>query len=212
MTTTPGSSGGAEHANPSLRVVAEQVVPDLDVVSVSNPEPVLRRFNVVAVAPTTERARKAVVDLEGLEADDASIGVVVFGSEATSPADGRVDPEGVTGAVFPRIVVGGLIGLIVGGILVGLGAYLFGAESAAIGAAVGGAAMGFVFGAIWVVFARLGGSDAYRQTFVRGMRDDVTLVSLHTDDAAEAAKARERLAGGDLKVYEVSPSGDVSAA
>ena len=203
---------------PNLRTVAERMVAehrvsddtstDLRVVSISNPEPVLRRFNVLGIAGTTQDARRAVVALEGIEADDASIGVVVLGTEPAEPADGRVDPEGVTKAVGPRLLVGGLVGFVVGAIVIGGGAWLLDAGGATIGAALGGGAMGAVFGAIWVVFARLGGSDAYRQTFVEHRGEDVTLVSLHTDDADEAAEAKRRL--HDLRVVEVSQSGDVA--
>jgi hypothetical protein len=210
MTASDATPGG-ERAAVTLRDVAERLFPDEEIVSISNPEPILRRYNVVAVAPSAEPARKAVLDLEAIEADDAAIGVVVLGSQHAEPADGKVDSEGVTRAVFPRVVVGGLVGFVVGSVLIGGGAALLGADSAWIGAALGGGLMGSVFGAIWVVFARLGGSDAYRQTFVQPRSEDLTLVSLHTDDPEEADEARRRLGKEDLRVYDVSPSGEVSA-
>jgi hypothetical protein len=88
-----------------------------------------------------------------------------------------------------------LIGGIVGAIVVGGAALLFGAAGWEVaGAAAAGAMLISVFGAIWSAFARFGGSDAYRQTFVDKAVSDLTIVSLHTDDAAEAAAARARLA------------------
>jgi hypothetical protein len=67
-----------------------------------------------------------------------------------------------------------------------------------------------VFGAIWFAFARLGGSDAYRQTFVDKAASDLTIVSLHTDDAGEAATARSRLEGLDcVTVITVDRFGQV---
>jgi hypothetical protein len=210
MTASDATPGG-ERAAVTLRGVAERLFPDHEIVSISNPEPILRRYNVLAAAPSAAEARKAVTGLEAIEADDANVGVVVLGSQPGEAGDGRVDSEGVTRAVAPRVVAGGLLGFVVGAVVIGGGAALLGAGSTWIGAAIGGGLMGSVFGAIWVVFARLGGSDAYRQTFVEPRREDVTLISLHTDDSEEAAQARRRL-GKDLRVYDVSPTGDVTAA
>jgi hypothetical protein len=51
-----------------------------------------------------------------------------------------------------------------------------------------------VIGAFWATFPRLGGSDAYRQTFVDDELDELNIVSLHTDDPSEAERAITRLA------------------
>ena len=40
----------------------------------------------------------------------------------------------------------------------------------------------------------MGGSDAYRQTFVESSSPTLTIVSLHSDDRVEADEARRRLA------------------
>ena len=65
-----------------------------------------------------------------------------------------------------------------------------------------------MFGAIWVVFAKMGGSDAYRQSFVPPELTDVCIVSLHTDDAQEAADGRVRLAGSSwLTIVDVDSDG-----
>src|SRR5688572_28092753 len=101
----------------AMQQLAHFLAPNLAVVSTSNPEPVLLRYNVVAVFDATEAAREAVVALEGLERDDASIGVTVLGDrEGTDVvrATEGVDPEGVTRDVMPRAVVGGVIGAILG--------------------------------------------------------------------------------------------------
>ena len=181
----------------AMQQLAHFVAPNLAVVSTSNPEPVLLRYNVVAVFDATEAAREAVVALEGLERDDASIGVTVLGDH--DPADvvsetDRVDAEGVTREVMPRAVVGGIIGAIVGAVVVGVIAGIIAGGAAAIGGAIGGALLGAPIGAVWGAFVKMGGSDAYRQTFVAPQHRDLTLVSLHTDDAAEAAAAVDRLA------------------
>jgi hypothetical protein len=181
-----------ETSTATLADLARAVVPDRRIASISNPEPALRRYNVLAVAPSVEVARRAVVDLERVDDRDDAVGLVVFGDDQQAPT-GQVDPEHVTGALFPRILLGGLIGAVVGAIVIGGGAFLFGAEGASIGAALGGAAMFAVFGAVWATFARMGGSDAYRQTFVDAGGSDVSIVSLHTDDANAVDQVRSRL-------------------
>ena len=200
-----GAARPTDHAGPSLSDVARSFVRDRRIASVSNPEPALRQYNVLAVAASVEQARSTVVGLEGVDHRDDAVGLVVFGEDDDRPT-GRVDPEGVTGAVFPRIVVGGLIGALIGAIVIGGGAALLDAGGAAIGAAIGGAAMFAVFGAVWATFTKMGGSDAYRQTFVASAGDDVSVVSLHTDDRDEAIAARERLREVG-EVHVVGPDG-----
>ena len=57
-----------------------------------------------------------------------------------------------------------------------------------------GAFAGSVLGAIASVFAGMGGSDAYRQTFLPRSTSQICVVSLHTNDRKEADLARDRLA------------------
>ncbi|MBA3399416.1 MAG: hypothetical protein H0U01_05605 [Acidimicrobiia bacterium] len=181
--------------------------------------PPLRAYNVVALAETNEGSRSAVLALESLEADDAKLGTVVMSAtetagDSSAPGTTGMDPEGVTGRIVPRAVKGALIGLVVGVLVVGGGALVFGVElPGALAAGAGGAAMFAVFGAIWSAFGAMGGSDAYRQTFVGESISDLSIVSLHTDDAEEAAKARRALAGhDDLRVYDVDQSGTATPA
>jgi hypothetical protein len=194
----------------SLHDVVRRVAPDLPIASSSQPVPVLRTHNVVALAETPEKGRDAVLALESLEYDDDKLGTVVMTqSSDTETAEAGIDPEGVSRQVMPRVVIGALIGALAGFLLVGGGALLFGVTGwRAAGAALGGAMMLAVFGAIWVTFAGPGGSDAYRQTFVEEMTTDVALVSLHTDDAAEADAARRVLEARDIsRVFVVDASG-----
>ena len=190
---------------PTLTDVARSLVHDRRIASVSNPEPALRQYNLLAVSPSLETAREAVVSLEGVDDRDDAVGLVVFAEDDERP-DGRVDRERITRALLPRILAGGLIGAVVGAIVIGGGAALLDAGGAAIGAALGGAAMFAVFGGIWATFAKMGGSDAYRQSFVSASGADVSIVSLHTDDPAEAATARERLRDVG-EVHVVGPDG-----
>ena len=114
---------------------------------------------------------------------------------------------------MPRVLLGALAGAVIGAVVVGIAALIFGAEGWTVaGAAAAGAMMFAVFGAIWFTFAGLGGSDAYRQTFVDDAVRELTIVSVHTDDVAAAASVRERLAGdADLRVLEVDRNGQISA-
>jgi hypothetical protein len=185
--------------------LAELVAPDMSVVSISKPEPAPRRHNVVAVMPTAEDARGVVVDLEALDraGEDNRVAVTVMGDDTPVPNQAGPDAEGVTRSLAPRVVVGGLAGVILGGGLGALLAVIFDVSVPA--SALGGAALLGVFGAIWGAFARMGGSDAYRQTFTEPRARQVSLVSFHTDDAARADDAFDRLvaaAPGRVVVFD----------
>ena len=166
-------------------------------ISTSNPEPALRAFNVVARYGSADAARNAVLALESLDADDGAVGVTVVelptwtvGFDELSDAD---RDRGPIEELTPRMLKGAAIGLVVGAVLVG-GIVALIDSSMWIGAAVGGAIFGLVVGAMWGAFIRMGGSDAYRQTFVETSSPTVTIVSLHSDDRAKADEARRRLA------------------
>jgi hypothetical protein len=186
-------------------------VPHLRIASISQPEPEFARHNVVAATRDIDAARTAVLELEALEADDAKLGLVVLSTDGEPDVvDGRADPEGVTGMVVSRVVAGGAIGAIAGALLIGGATALFAGGMAALVAAVGGALIGGVFGAIWIVFAGMGGSDAYRQSFIAPELTEVCLVSLHTDDADEAAHGRDRLAARRwLTIIDVDGNGSL---
>jgi hypothetical protein len=109
--------------------------------------------------------------------------------------------------VASRLLVGAVLGAVAGAVVAGAATALF-AAGAVLVAAFGGASLGGAFGAIWMVFAGMGGSDAYRQTFIAPDIADVCIVSLHTDDADEAANGRARLATRSwLTVFEVDADG-----
>ncbi len=165
-------------------------------ISTSNPEPALRTYNVVARYRSADAARNAVLALESLEADDGAVGVTVVELPASPVGEERgADTERDPGPIeelTPRMLKGGAIGLVVGAVLIG-GVTAVIDSSIWIGAAIGGAIFGLVVGAIWGAFMRMGGSDAYRQTFVETSSPTLTIVSLHSDDRAEADEARRRL-------------------
>lgn len=197
--------------------LAARVAPDLHIVSVSHPGPVFREHNLIAVTEHEDVARELVVALESDMDDDAGIGVVVLSAHSDAGPDHPeghhgVDPERVTGQAARRIALGGSIGAVVGAVLIGGLTALFTAGMGPIvAAAVGAAFVGFVWGATYVTFAKLGGSDAYRQTFLPPEVVDVAFVSLHTDRPYVLERARERFADhhrdDGVRLVEVDRSG-----
>lgn len=174
--------------------LARRAAPHLDVVSAS--EAVIRSRNVIGFLSSAEAARSIVLDLESMSDDgggigqsDSRVGLVVMGSGQIQP--NGVDPEGVARWLGPRVLGGLGIGAIVGALLGGGLAALFDAPVA--GGALGGAFLLAIFMAIWLTFAKLGGSEAYRQTFVDPHARELAVVSWHTDDASGADEAFERL-------------------
>lgn len=175
--------------------LVRHVEPSGRMISTSNPEPALRTYNVVARYHSADAARNAVLALESLEADDGAVGVTVVelpAAVAGQPAPNAERDPGPIEELTPRMLKGGAIGLVVGAVLIG-GVTAVIDSNIWIGAAFGGAIFGLVVGAIWGAFTRMGGSDAYRQTFVETSSPTLTIVSLHSDDRAEADEARRRL-------------------
>jgi hypothetical protein len=187
------STTSSQHSE-TLTSLVQGWAPHLRIVSVSKPEPHLERLNVVATTPDSNTARAAVLDLEGEEIDDARIGLITLGSPTDEGETVGVDPEGVGRTLAPRILCGGAIGAAVGAGIGAAATAISGAEpSYVVGAAVAGGALLAVPGAIWATFPGMGGSDAYRQTFVDDTVDELNVVSLHTTDEAEAERAIARL-------------------
>jgi hypothetical protein len=199
----------ASGASLTMSEFVRREMPHLRVVSMSQPEPVFASHNVVAVARDIDSARAAVVDLEGLEDDDARVGLVVL-SNGGVPRDDEADPEHVTGMVASRVVRGALIGALIGVVVVAGIAALFTSMSTALLTSLGGAAVGGVAGAVFTVFSRMGGSDAYRQSFVAPELTDACIVSLHTNSETEAERGHERLGARGLEVVAVDAAGAVS--
>ena len=82
--------------------------------------------------------------------------------------------------------MGAATGAVLGALVIGaLAAFLGNGSTGMVGLIVGAVAGG-VLGAVTAVFAGLGGSDAYRETFVSPKEMQVVLVSLHTNDRDEA--------------------------
>lgn len=204
------SASGSSRA-PTLEELAVSAVPHLEVVSVSQPTPVLRSNNLLILTTSEDVGRRAVLELESGEDDDAHIGTVVMSTPGARPitTDEAVDPEHVTGMVARRSLGGGLIGAIVGAAVIGVATWIFtGSPGTAAAVAVGGAIFGFIIAGTWSTFGRLGGSDAYRQTFVPPEIADLVIVSLHSSAPRLVDDARERLAAlDDVTLIEVDEHG-----
>ena len=199
----PAEHQPAEHHG--MRDVAGIIEPSLKVVSVSKPEPTLQPLNIVAVYRSENDARNAVLALESIEADDAAVGMTVLDvtgnptlEDQRTPNDDAtirgLDPEGVTGDIGPRAVKGAIVGALVGAILIGGVAALWEGVDAAVAGALGGLLFGAAIGAVWGAFVRMGGSDAYRQSFVDPSTSQLMLVSLHTADSDAAERGRDLMA------------------
>jgi len=173
--------------NIGLRDLVRTISPDMNIVAASNPEPVLRTLNVIAPFDSQDSARNAVLALESFEDDDAAIGLTALGDEERAvgmqPEDGAIADD-----IGPRALRGALIGAVIGAVVITGAAALIEWSSILIGVAFGAALFGAFIGGLWGAFVRMGGSDAYRQSFIQNS-NGVTLVSLHTDDRAKADTA-----------------------
>ncbi|WP_116997546.1 hypothetical protein [Desertimonas flava] len=194
----PGTGGAPEIDRSPLVQLARRIAPSLTVASVSEPLPVPQRCNVIAVVGSADEARKLVLALESVEklTSEDRIGVVVMSGENTEATGDRVDEAGATDGVGPRLLVGGGVGALIGG-AAGAGLGLAIDDVAPAASAIGGAVLLGAFGAIWAAFAGMGGSDAYRQTFVVPTERELSIVSFHTDEIARADDAYDRLTSAE---------------
>jgi len=183
-----------------LRDIAHLVKPDAEIASASNPEPTLRAYNVVGVFADQDDTRDAVLALESIEADDAAIGLVTFGS-MDSPSGFQPEDRKITSETLGRAGKGAAIGAVLAALIIGLGSLALSTTSVAIGGAIGGALFGAFIGGVWGAFIRFGGSDAYRQSFTI-KEHATTLVALHTDSHEHAQEAQNLLG----VIAEVRPS------
>jgi hypothetical protein len=191
-----------------MRDIAGIIEPEMQVVSLSQPEPALQSLNVVAVYRSENDARNAVLALESIEANDRAVGLTVLSAAPAAAADRAantdaeirgLDPEGVAADIAPRALKGAIIGAVVGAVLVGGAAALIAGGSAGLAGLLGGLLFGAAIGAVWGAFVRMGGSDAYRQTFVEPSDSEIMLVSFHTSDGDAAERGRELLAANSSR-------------
>jgi tetrahydromethanopterin S-methyltransferase subunit B len=191
---------------------ARAQAPSLQVVSASTPDPVFQRHNLVAVVGDSEIARDVVRDWERIEALDAKVGTVVLGKsvDRSSPAHASsADPERVTAHAGVRVLKGGIPGAVVGAVLVGLVVVMLdGWDTVVIGAALGGAAFGFVAGAVMSFVKGSGWGAAYEQTFVDDEAAALVFTSIHSETDEHIEQARQLASNHDgVTLYRVDRSG-----
>lgn len=189
----------------SILDLVAAIEPDLDVLTVSTPEPVIRDYNAVGIFDSRDAARNAVLAVEHLDPHDSAVGMATLGSlehydavlaSGTDDAGDAVgaDAEGVLSGVVPRAAKGAVMfGLAAAAITSGV-ILLFG-DSDAVTVAVGAVAAALlcgVIGAMWGAFIGMGLSDAYLDSFVPSDAFDKILVSYHTNDRSEAEEAARR--------------------
>lgn len=173
---------------------ARRQVPHLDVVSSSVPDPVLQEHNLVAIGTEPDRVRETVLAWERIRVADHDVGTVVMGIAPDRPQEidrpTGADPEGVTTHLATRALQGGLPGAVIFGLLVALVVVVLdGWSTVVIGAALGGAAFGFVAGAVAAYVRGTGWGDAYQNAFVDRDATAAVFVSIHSDDPAAIDEA-----------------------
>jgi hypothetical protein len=197
---------------------AQRLVPNLDVVSASVPEPVLQRHNLVAVCSNAARAREVVRDWERIEAADGAVGFVVMGVAPDRPTElarpTGVDPERVTGTAARAALRGAVPGAVAGAVVVAVVVLLLdGWGAAVIGAALGGAAFGSVAGAVMAFTHGVGWGSAYRHSFVDERATAAAFASIHSDDPRPIGDAFRSVDDGDaVSLYRVHRDGRVERA
>ncbi len=188
----------------SIRDLAWEIEPDLDVLSISHPQPILRDYNAVGVFRSQEDARNAVLAVESLGAPEPAVGMTTLGSsvhsdevrDSSTDAAGvpvGADREGVVSDIVPRTIKGAVYFAALGAVLAGTLVVLFGDRELIVVGMVTAALFGAAVGAIWGAFVRMGLSDAYRESFVDPNSFETIIVSFHTDERSEAEEAASRL-------------------
>jgi hypothetical protein len=193
--------------------------PDLEILSSSTPEPTFRRYNLVARFRQPDVARRIVLEWERIEPSDGAVGMVVMGhpvdhSDADEPSS--VDPEGVASHMASRVLKGGIPGAVIGAVLVGLFVLVLdGWSGVVIGAALGGAALGFVAGGVFSYVKGTGWGVAYESSFADEDALTTIYASIHSDTGEQIERAIEAATGYEgVTMYRVDPAGhrsDVNA-
>jgi hypothetical protein len=210
---------------PAGRTLADLIDrrPDEQVRTTADTLPALRTFNVIGRFGDANAARHAILVLErdgtegarissiSTETDSAGRRVEAPGSSrvpGADDADGRTDPEGVTGTAARRSLVGGVLGGVISAVVFVFGALLIGGTDigvdGAVAAGVGGFAFGAAIGAILTAFSGFGTSQAWKGSYDTDALGR-TYVGVHTDDPDEAGKAYvslRDLAGDEVRVLD----------
>ena len=182
----------------------------------SEPEPVLHEHNLIAVGSSPDRIREIVLAWERIEELDTRVGFTAFGSEpaatSTRPVDSgedEFDPSHELGQASKNTRLGAGIGAVVGAIVITLITALFiGWSPVLIGAAIGGAAFGFVAGGMINFATRTGWGAAYKDSFVDERDTDIAVASFHSPDrgAIDAGLTVDD-GSGDITLFRVGRDG-----
>ncbi|MEZ5298354.1 MAG: hypothetical protein R2697_19405 [Ilumatobacteraceae bacterium] len=210
--------GPAERTPIAITDWARRQAPHLDVVSASVPEPLLLAHNLVAVGSHPDEMREVLLTWERIEPADGAVGTVALGAAPDRPTElGRpsgADPEGVAAHLATRAIQGGLPGAVIGAVVVALIVLaLDGWSGVVIGAAIGGAAFGFVPGAVLAYTRGTGWGRAYRDAFVDPTATEVVFASIHSDDGGRIEEARSAVrAPAGVRLVRVGPDGSTRPA
>jgi hypothetical protein len=186
--------------------------PGLHVSARSEPEPVLLAHNLIAIVHEPHVSRELLRKWERIQPAAAGVGFVAMARSPRpdgTPPDTRSapmdraerDPQKVTGHGARRFVRGALPGGLLGAIVIGVIAAILAPDGGNVtAAALGGAAIGFVAGAVVSVVAATERSEAVEESFVQPATTELTYASIHSDDidlVRQAAKAAD-MPGGTL--------------
>jgi len=194
--------------------------PDLFVVSKSEPEPVFLDYNLIAVSRDPRESRDLLRRWERVQPADAGVGFVAMSRSSEPPAvNARVDvpsgevttqadPQHVAGHAGRKVLRGALPGAIIGAIVLGILAGILTPDgSNVIGAALGGAAIGFAAGGVISFAMGTGWGEAYKESFIEPELADIAYSSLHTNDREMIAKAAELAKQSSDNVISVDRQG-----
>jgi hypothetical protein len=193
----------AETGSMTLSEWARRREPRLHISAKSEPEPVLLDHNLIAAVHDPDASHELLRKWERIRTAAAGVGFVAMSSapkadgqppHEESPGTGRAaaDPQRVTGHAVRRIVRGAIPGGIIGALVVGVIVAILTPDGGnVLGAALGGAAIGFAAGAIISFTAGTGWSEAYKESFVEPASTVVTYASIHSDNIELIRKAAE---------------------
>lgn len=187
--------------------------PDMEIVTSSEPQPVLQDYNVVAVSGTVEAARAVVLEWERIEPHDGAVGFVALGTppdRRDDPTPPGSDPRHVVRHTVLRANRGLVPGAVIGAAVVTLLAWILtGWSGVLVGAFVGGAAIGGVCGAFLAFASGTGWGAAYQDSFVEPGQTDLVVASIHSDERDIVAEAIDAAAAvGDVKLYGLGRAGN----
>ena len=207
-----GPSNGGHDASPlTLSHWVHAREPRLYVSAKSEPEPVLLGHNLIAVVHEPEASRELIRKWERIQPAAAGVGFVALSRTpradgdpmpaVATPVRAEGDPQKVAGHTARRILRGAIPGGLLGAVVVGVIVAILAPDGGnVIGAALGGAAFGFIAGAVISFVAGTGWSEAYKESFVEPTTTELTYASIHSDDIEliRKAAATAGLPGGAL--------------